>query len=412
MNPAETPPLNDSPDSAARRGQNLFDLRDTNLAVLLATIWEHAPISRVELTSVVKLAPSSITRLVRELEKKELIVETGKAVSRGGRQPILIEPNPQAGVIICLDLSGPEIRAGLFDAANNLLKEIRRPFEGLGNDNIRDQVIGVAHELLLEPAVQNRRLLGIGASSPAAVGDVITINHNLDLHNFPLKALLEEQFQVPVFLRLDSQVFALTEKYYGVARSWHDFLYILVSNGVGSSITINDSIYQGSAQAVGEIGHIILDRNGAVCNCGKRGCLETLATRGALLRKAEQFCEVFHDEKLARLKMEAGGVITLENLALAARQNSPAALAAIDYSVEALALAITNTATFLGISMIVVGGDVPQTLGESFFVPLRRWVEYYNWQFQTIRVQAASLDWSATLKGLSKLTIARLIGIS
>lgn len=103
-------------------GQNLRTLRDNNLAVLLSTIWDYGKVSRVKLAKLTGLAPSTVTRLTRELKEIGLIVETGKEISSGGRQPVLISPNPKAGIIISFDFYGSYIRNGVLDASNHLIK--------------------------------------------------------------------------------------------------------------------------------------------------------------------------------------------------------------------------------------------------------------------------------------------------
>ncbi|HEX7973290.1 MAG TPA: helix-turn-helix domain-containing protein, partial [Anaerolineales bacterium] len=150
-------------------GQDLQALRTTNLRVLLSAIWEYSPISRIDLSEATGLAPSSITRLLQELIELGLVQETGKGESSGGRQPNLVVPNPDAGLVISLDLSGPHLRGGIFDAANNLLSVLDRPFYGLGAEIIQKQVLGMIHVLLSDPAAKDRPLLGIGISQPGAI---------------------------------------------------------------------------------------------------------------------------------------------------------------------------------------------------------------------------------------------------
>jgi predicted NBD/HSP70 family sugar kinase len=403
-------PKNTVTDS--RKGQNLLDLRDVNLNVLLSAIWENAPIPRVELAQRTGLAPSSITRLIRQLSSKELIIETGKGQSSGGRQPILIEPNPDAGVIVSLDLSGSKMRGGIFDAANRVICEKEKPFEGLGPEAIQQQMISLARELLDEPLVKERKLLGVGVSSPGIVSGDVHISHTLKLHNFPLKRILEETFNVPVIVQNDSYVAALAEKYYGAGRGLENFMYLLLSDGIGAGLILNGDIYKGPLESAGEIGHSIVERSGTICGCGKRGCLETVASRSAILSHAQRILDYEQDKILASLSGHDRQNLTLATIKEAAESGSVGAQEAIQYAANHVGFALVNSVTILGIRSVIIGGDVTLSLGDSFFDCLTRSVKEYNRQFQEIDLIHAQLDWRAFLQGISMLTLQQIIGIN
>lgn len=395
----------------AHRGQNLVDLRGVNLNVLLSAIWENAPISRVSLSEVTGLAPSSITRLIRHLSSQGLIIETGKGQSSGGRQPILIAPNPGAGIILSLDLSGSQIRGGVFDAANQGIRQVESPFDGLGPENIGRQIFALADELLRDQPLGERPLLGIGVSSPGVVSGEVVSNHTLKLHHFPLQTLLEERYHVPVLVQNDSRVAALTEKYYGAGRQVDDFIYVLLSDGIGAGLILNGELYNGPLEIAGEIGHTIVDRSGTFCSCGRRGCLETVATRAAILSHTQRILAYDHDVILTQLAGNDPERLTLALLRTAAEQGSRAAIQVFEYAADHVSLAIVNAAAIAGVSVVIVGGDVAQQLGSRYFEALTTSVQRYNQNFQPLRLIQAELDWKAFLRGISMLTLQRIIGI-
>jgi predicted NBD/HSP70 family sugar kinase len=396
----------------ARRGQNLLDLRDVNMAVLLSAIWERGPISRIALAEETGLAPSSITRLIRQLHAKGLIAEMGKGASKGGRQPILISPNPDAGIILSFDLSGVKLRGGLFDAANASLREIERPFEGTGPDSIRRQLFGLGRELAADPSAKGRRLLGIGVSAPAAVSGIVSVNANLGLRRFPLRDILEEEFDVPVLVQNDSQGAALAERNYGAGRGIDDFIYLLLSDGVGSGLVLGGDIYRGPLHTAGEIGHVVIERAGAFCSCGKRGCLETFASRPAILAHARQIATHDGDDALARAIGEDAGRLDLPAIREAAEAGSRGAANAIEFAADLVGFAIANTVTLLGLKSVIVGGDVVDQLGPAFFDAIGRAVKKYNGNFQTTDLYRGELDWRGLLRSTSMLTLQRIIGIA
>ncbi len=391
-----------------RKGQNLEGLRDSNLAVLLSAIWENSPISRIELASLTGLAPSSVTRLIEMLSQSSLIVETGKAKSSGGRQAVLVSPNPDAGIIVSLELIGSQIRAGIFDAANHLLAEAEQPFSISDQNATREQIIRFTHQLLDGYKSGNQKLLGLGVSISGMVQTQTGVvdSFNLRLENFPLKDILQEEFHLPVYIENDASAAAIAEKYYGAGRGVNDLVYIMVSKGIGSGIIKDGKVYRGAAGSTGgEIGHVIVDRSGPICLCGRRGCLEAVAAKHALITNAQRILAHNRDPIIAGMIGSDLGSVTLNVLSRAAAQGSLIAGDIIGSAADQLAYAITMITTILDIRLVIVGGEVPQELGDIFYDGLETSFRKYHRMSQEIKIVPAKLEKDTLLKGISILAL-------
>lgn len=392
-------------------GQDLRALRNTNLRVLLSAIWEYNPISRFDLSQTTRLAPSSVTRLLQELIELGLVQETGKGESSGGRQPMLVVPNPSAGLVISLDMSGPHARGGIFDAANNLLDVIDQPFYGYGPEAIKNQVFGLIDHLIDIAKDDNRPILAIGISQPGQIDaktGVIREASNFRLHNFPLRQLLKEKYSLPVYIEHDASVAALAEKYYGVAQDMDYFLYILVSTGIGSGIITGGQIYRGETGKSGEFGHVIVEPGGALCVCGKRGCLEAVAAAPAILTSARRMA--IHDRADILMDLCAGFPerLTIEMVAQAALLGDAISLDILKRSAEYIALGLITYASLFDISHMILGGDVAET-GEVFLGPLRQSLANYGQDGLAIKIIPAKLKQKNLLRGISMLTLQEVL---
>lgn len=392
-------------------GQDLQYLRTNNLWVLLSAIREHGPLSRYDLAHLSGLAPSSVTRLIRELVKLGLVIETGKGESSGGRQPALMVANPASGLVISLDLSGHKLRGGVFDAANTLIKFVEKPFHALGAPAIEQQIRDMVNDLLAQPAARHNPLLGIGVSLPGAIdletGDV-RASYNLRLHNYPMRRILSAEFGLPVYIEHDASVAALAEHYYGAGRGLAHMVYILVSTGVGSGIIIDGQIYRGEFGMSGELGHIIIDPAGQLCVCGKRGCLEALAAAPAILASARWMAAHPRAELLSALSGDDPECITLEIVAQAARLGDAIAQDILAKSADHLAQGIATYASLFDISRMVVGGEVAE-LGDVYLSPLIRAVENYRHNGLKIEIIPAALKQDTFLRGISMLTLQEVL---
>lgn len=392
-------------------GRDLQYLRTNNLWALLSAIWDHGPVSRFDLSHLTGLAPSSVTRLIRTLTEIGLIVETGKGESSGGRMPTLIVPNPQAGLIISLDLSGPHLRGGVFDAANNLIKDISQPFVGLGPEAIEKQILDIVHSLLDESMDGHHPPLGIGVSVPG-VTDMITgdiqNSFNLRLYNFPLRKILVSEFNLPVYIEKDANVAALAEHYYGAGRDLDSLVYILVSTGIGSGIFSEGQIFRGETGQSGELGHIIVDPGGQLCVCGKRGCLEAIAAAPAMISSARWM--VFHGKanRLASLCNNNTDLLSIEIIAQAAELGDPVAMDIFANTADCLARSIATIASLIDIRHMIIGGEVAET-GEIFFDPLRKAVDKYCRTGLNIELRPAELKQNTYLRGIGMLTLQDLL---
>jgi len=395
-----------------KQGQNLKTLRGNNLALLLSTIWENEGISRAKLAKNTGLAPSSVTRLTRELQEIGLIVESGKGSSSGGRQPVLISPNPKAGVVISFDLSGSRVRGGVFDASNNLLKVAEVPFLNVGPEAIQKYIFELMDTLLSDQAILKEKLLGIGVSIPGVVNidrTGISIAFNLQLKDFPLKKILESRYNIPVYLETDTSVAALAEKNYGAAIHQDNFIYVLISTGIGAGVIINGEIYQGQAGMDGERGHIVINPQGPVCVCGRHGCLEAIAGRNALLENAKSIFSDGRDQIANNLLNNDTSSLNLSLISEAAKLGSVKAMDLINNMAEHIAYAISLYTNILDIPLVIIGGEVPLELGDCYIQAIKRKSRKFIPDDKTVIIKQAELKRDDLLRGISKLTIQQIL---
>ena len=396
-----------------KKGQDLDDLRSTNLSVLLSAIWDHAPVPRSDLSQMTGLTPSSITRLLQVLKNQGLIREVKKGRSSGGRQPQLVEPAPDAGLIICLDISGSLIRGGVYNTANQLVKVLEEPFHGFGPDAVRKQIINLAHSMMEDnQQYPQNKFIGIGVCQPGTLdktNGIIGEAVNLRLKNFPIYAILSDEFHLPIFIEQDALAAALAEKTFGAGRGLNDMIYIMATSGIGAGIISDGQIYRGSRGRAGEIGHIVVDRVGPICSCGKRGCLESVAGKPAILSQAQRILVNNQDAILAGIVGDNLANFTLEDMSKAAVAGSHIVQELIDNAIEHLAIGIQTLATLVDIQVVIIGGDLPQ-MDKHFFEKLQKEIDHLQKNEESITILQSQLQSNAFLRGIGMLTLQRIIG--
>jgi predicted NBD/HSP70 family sugar kinase len=190
----------------------------------------------------------------------------------------------------------------------------------------------------------------------------------------PLSTILSSALDTDVVVENDANLRALAEHTWGGGRGADDFLYVKTSPGVGAGLILQGKIYHGANGMAGELGHVVVDRNGPLCECGNRGCLHALASARMLLRQA---------------KLVDEGITTIHDILERARQGDPPFVRLLSEAGTYAGLAIASIVSALGLTRVAVGGALADA-GAPYMDPLREAVESH-----TLRRAGAPLDISS-----------------
>ncbi|MDI7247227.1 MAG: ROK family transcriptional regulator [Bacillota bacterium] len=270
-------------------------VKELNKAVILNIIWRHAPISRAEIARISRLTRGTVSSLVDELIHDSFVKEIGTGTSAMGRKPIMLQLNAGAGVIVGVDLGVNYILIILADLRAQVLARKRLSISPeMGEKRILEKMLDGIADILAGAPSTPRGLLGIGAGVPGLVEmehGVLKFAPNLRWKNVPLKDVLQERFDAPVYVDNEANVGALGEKWFGAGQGIRHMVYLSVGVGLGAGIVVNGELYRGATGYAGELGHFTILPDGPVCGCGNRGCWETLASELATLRRAREVLE-------------------------------------------------------------------------------------------------------------------------
>ncbi|MBN2499892.1 MAG: ROK family transcriptional regulator [Anaerolineales bacterium] len=267
-------------------------IRRHNTALVLNTLRRQAPISRAELSAATGLNRSTISSIIKALLEDGLVVETTYQSDRIGRPGMQLELNPGGGFAIGLEIGVDFISV---IAADFTAKTFWRHWESSDPDDGFLAIIQRAFDLT-EMAFDAGREhgmnpLGIGIGLPGLVDcekGILMFAPNLGWKEIPIKEPWEERFKLPVFVENEANAIALGEYYFGSANEAQTFLAINAGVGLGAGIMINGDIFRGSRGYAAEIGHVKLVPDGEPCNCGKRGCYETIIGPRAVVKRVKE----------------------------------------------------------------------------------------------------------------------------
>lgn len=252
-------------------------------------IQESDPISRSEIAEKTTLAPSTVSVITGELMEQGLIRECGRATSTGGRRRILLEINPAGGYFICVDLGGEVLRIGVLDLSLDAVQTWSHPLASRNGEDLYQYLEDSIRAVMDWCKDEHIHMLGIGVATPGLVdaerGQVIEAD-NLNWYELNLGERLYRTFETKVVVENDTNAAAYGEYKFGYNKddSVSNMIYVSVGSGIGAGLVLDGKLYSGSSGMAGEIGHVMANPDGDTCSCGKRGCVETIASSGAIVR--------------------------------------------------------------------------------------------------------------------------------
>lgn len=283
----------------------------------------------------------------------------------------------ESRIVVGVDIGGTKVAAGLVNAQGEILARSRTPMATAGPPSSGLTAVSTAIlGLFPDSSAQNDiTAIGICAPGPLSPKTGVIINPpNLAIwHNYPLAEEMRRVFNVPVKIDNDGNAAALAEVKWGAARGYSNVFYATVGTGIGAGIILDGHIYHGRTGAAAEGGHVGIDSTGPVCNCGKRGCIETLAAGPAIARRARQ--KLGQNPRSVLMEMAGGDIhmVTSEMVGRANALGDPVAKEVMNETLDLLAYWLGNIIDLLEPDVIVIGGGVSSLLAPFLEEIRERW---------------------------------------
>lgn len=367
-------------------------MREINLSIILNHLWQYEPLSRAKLAKMTGLNKTTVSSLVQELLTRGFVREAGVTSAASGRPATLLETNPRAGYIIGAEIGGDFISVLLVDFSAQVEWRSYVPIDQAeGIEAILQTVVEQMHAAQARAQAGSAPLLGAGVGIAGLVdrrtGWVI-FSPNLKWHDVPLQDILGGQLSLPVFVDNDAAVSALGEYYFGAARGCDTFIYLTIGVGLGGGIFIEGQPYRGLAGSAGEFGHMVfVIEDGPLCNCGNRGCWETLVSQDAVLRNVREALAAGRQSLIVDLAHGDPGNVNLALVTEAAEAGDPLAIQALEETGRYLGLGVANLINAYNPEAVIVGGVL--SMASKFVMPIAREV-----------VSQRALAWPASIADL------------
>ena len=314
--------------------------------------------SRADLAERMGLTRAAVSLIVTELLNSGVIQEAEIRSVPSGRPPVMLEINPKLGLVGAIDMGASHMSIAVADFTARILQEFEIPLDIKNGPKV---CLAEANQQLLKLlesqglSISSISAVGVGVPGPVITeaGMVLAPPIMPGWDRYPIRSTLEKMWGCPVTLNNDAELGALGEWAYGAGRGEKNIAYIKVGTGIGAGLILNQQIYGGTTGAAGEIGHLTIDENGPLCNCGNHGCLEAFASGYAIAQQGQLLIQSGKRTLLSDLGSEK---ITAHEVAEAARRGDLHAQEILRRSGTFIGIAIAGLINLFNPSIVIIGG--------------------------------------------------------
>jgi len=264
-----------------------------------------------------------------------------------------------------VDVGGTNIQVGLVDDDHAVVGRAKRPTPASGPAEVVDAIL----DAVAEASGHGEDVAAVGIGIPGAVhdGEVVQVPNLAGWGDaVDIRAPLGKALGVPVVLGNDANVGLLGEWLAGAARGHDDVLGLWLGTGIGGGLILHGRPYNGSFGAAGEIGHVIIRAGGALCSCGRRGCIEAYAGRRTMAATARAMVDAGRSTDLFDIQQDEGKERPTSKVwARALEEEDELTTQLFDAAIDAIAVGVGSVVNLLDVALVVVGGGMAEKLGQD-----------------------------------------------
>lgn len=346
-----------------KSGINLVDVRANNRFSILRLLNANGDMSRKDIAAALELTPAAVTILCSELIEQQLIVEKGEAESgkHAGRKKMLIAINRKYKHIIGINIEPDFTHLNISDlAGSSLLSQRIATDKAVSAEVFLKSIANECIQMLWKANLKKEDVLGVGVGiigSVDAENGVSKLAYGIWKNEVPVKRILEGEFVLPVLVDNNVRAFVWGEILFGKTRDIDNMLFVKWGPGIGSAVVINRSLYFGENIRSSTLGHFIVERNGKLCRCGKRGCIETIACKEAVFQTFQDLASKQILPDLTKRLAQRGEDLTVDNVFDHIDVDDVPIRAYVDSLIDELAVVVNNAVTILSPKKVMLFGQ-------------------------------------------------------
>ena len=305
---------------------------------------------------------------------------------------------------ICLDVGGTKVLGAIFNEKDEIIYRLKKRSKsgGEGSADVEKVIISVVEEMIAESGIDRSKLNAIASCAPGVIDQdrgVVLFTPNLPWRDYDMASSMRKKFGVPFYVGNDVNLGVLGEYHFGAGRGYKNIVGFFVGTGMGGGLVLNGSLYTGNRFKAAEYGHMVLDPEGPLCNCGQRGCLEAFSSKQGMSAYIRQQAARGRETMMAEAVQE--GVFRSKKLKKALEAGDKVAMEAVDRACHWLAVAAGNMINIFSPDLVLLGGGVIEAVGDLFLEKVLAEVDRYCMPLirSTVDIKIADLGDDSILYG-------------
>jgi len=370
-----------NPQEALSKIDGVVEVKNYLLKIrLIKNLYQKGASTANEICGSMGISLPTVNTLLTDLIRSGEVIKQGRAASQGGRKPDLYRLAPDAFYVLAVDLSKYAVSLALYNCQQTQVKDKVIHKLVLNNEaETFEQLCLHLESYISASGFSSQKIIAIGISMPGLIDSKAGINHTyFNFGGKSLQAHLESRFPQAVFLENDARAMTLAEFKFGAAKSAQNVLGIFVGWGIGLGIVIDGKLYQGTSGFAGEFAHSPLFESQEInCTCGKKGCLEAIASGTSIVRMAEEALLLDKDSILARMAKAYKGPLDPNLVVNAAKEGDQRAITILSDVGLNLGRGISMLIQLLNPELIVLGGVVAEA-NQYILTPIQQALNVYS----------------------------------
>ena len=305
---------------------------------------------------------------------------------------------------ICLDVGGTKVLGAIFNENDEIIYRLKKRSKSGGDAaaDVEKVIVDVVEEMIRESGIDRSKLNAVASCAPGVIDQdkgIVLFTPNLPWRDYDMAGAMRAKFGVPFYVGNDVNLGVLGEFHFGAARGYRNVVGFFVGTGLGGGLILNGSLYTGNQFKAAEYGHMILDPEGPLCNCGQRGCLETFSSKMGMSAYIRQ--QISRGRKSLLCDDVQDGVFRSKKLKKALAAGDKVAEEAVDRACHYLAIATGNMINTFSPDLVLYGGGVIEAMGKLFLGKILDEVDRYCMPQirSTVELKTASLGDDSILYG-------------
>lgn len=390
---------------------------NNNKKRILNIVRNSEEISRAELANITTLSLPTVMKLVDEFIEKGLIIDIGAGASTGGKPPKMLKFNFISHFIIGIDIDSDRIDGIIMDmAANVICSSIHDIGHYTTSDQVTDYIVVLIEKLINESGISQDRILGVGIGIEGIVDTqkrILKKFHAYDWENVDFVTPIKERFPFTVIVDNNTRAMAIGEKLVGIAKEVENFICVNVNYDVDSAMVIDGNLYYGAHSSAGAMGHMTVAKDGLLCECGRRGCLNTVVSPRyieAVARERVSHMKLGQSSQILDMAFGHVDYVDMYILMDAAENKDALAIEILKSAAADMAIALMNVVCMINPQMIIINGKIVSN-SRVFFEELKRRVTNENNMLteSQIKIIKASLGKHLNAIGAASFVLDRFI---